>query len=111
MVASVRDHERIDTDGQLQDKETPVRCGRASAAPLQIRAGYDNAGGPTGQTGAEVTYQEKNILKTGEVMLVKDKRARNYLHPVAGTLGSDLGAGLFKKRPNILGKEAVLDER
>ena len=60
-------------------------------------SGYGNAGGPTGQTGAEVTYQEKNVLKTGEVILVKDKRARHYLHPVPGTLGSDLGAGLFKK--------------
>ena len=60
-------------------------------------SGYGNAGGPTGQTGAEVTYQEKNVLKTGELMLVKDKRARHYLHPLPGTLGSDLGAGLFKK--------------
>ena len=60
-------------------------------------SGYGNAGGPTGQTGPEVTYQEENVLKTGEVMLVKDKRARHYLHPLPGTLGYDLGAGLFTK--------------
>ena len=74
-------------------------------------SGYGNVGGPTGQTGAEVTYQGRNVLKTGEVMLVKDKRAKHYLHPVPGTPGSDLGAGLFKKRADISGKETVLDER
>jgi len=74
-------------------------------------SGYGNTAGPTGQTGAEITYHENNVVKTGEVMLGKDKRARHYLHPLPGTLGRDLGAGLFKKRANILGKETVLDER
>jgi len=60
-------------------------------------SGYGVESGPTGLTGAEVTYQEKNIIKQGMVVLEKDKRAGNYLHPAAGSPGSDLGAGLFKK--------------
>jgi hypothetical protein len=61
-------------------------------------SGYGVASGPIGQTGEEVTYREDNVLKSSDVMLVKDKRARNYLHPVDGSIGSDLGAGLFKKK-------------
>ena len=60
-------------------------------------SGYGVANGPTGQTGPEVTYEGKNVIKEGEVTLVKDKRARNYLHIAEGTFGSELGAGLFKK--------------
>jgi hypothetical protein len=61
-------------------------------------SGYGVESGPTGVTGAEVSYQEKNINKQGTVVLEKDKKARNYLHPVAGSPGCDLGAGLFKKQ-------------
>jgi hypothetical protein len=61
-------------------------------------SGYGVESGPTGLTGNEVTYQEKNIIKQGTVVLDKDKKSRNYLHPVAGNLGSDLGAGLFIKQ-------------
>jgi hypothetical protein len=58
------------------------------------------------QTGPEITYEEKNIIKDGKVVLekgqmIKDETLeipRNYLHPVPGTLGSNLGAGLFKKK-------------
>ncbi len=60
-------------------------------------SGYGTAGGASGQTGPEITYDEKNIIKKGEVITEKDKRVRNYLHVVPGTPGSDLGAGLFKK--------------
>jgi hypothetical protein len=60
-------------------------------------SGYGVEIGPTGLTGAEVTYQERNVIKQGTVVLGKDKKARNYLHPTAGSPGSDLGAGLFKK--------------
>jgi len=49
-------------------------------------------------TGPEVTYEEKNLVKKGTVVLEKDKRTRNYLHVVEGTFGSDLGAGLFRKQ-------------
>ncbi len=52
--------------------------------------------GPTGLTGPEVTYDEANIIKGKPVVLIKDKKARNYMHVVPGTLGSKLGAGLFK---------------
>jgi hypothetical protein len=64
-------------------------------------SGYGVASGPTGQTGPEVIYKEKNVVKEGQVVLVKDKTSRNYLHVVPGTSGSDLGAGLFKKNKPI----------
>jgi hypothetical protein len=60
-------------------------------------SGYGVESGPTGLTGQEVTYEERNVIKQGTVVLSKDKKARNYLHPAAGSPGSDLGAGLFKK--------------
>jgi hypothetical protein len=60
-------------------------------------SGYGVESGPTGLTGDEVTYDERNIIKQGTVTLNRDKRARNYLHPAAGSPGSDLGAGLFRK--------------
>jgi hypothetical protein len=59
--------------------------------------GYGVASGPTGQTGPEVIYEEENVIKQGEVTLVKDKIARNYMHVVEGAFGCNLGAGLFKK--------------
>ena len=61
-------------------------------------SGYGVESGPTGRTGPEVTYKEKNVIKAGMVTLEKNKSVRNYLHPIPGTLGSDLGAGLFKKK-------------
>jgi hypothetical protein len=60
-------------------------------------SGYGIESGPTSRTGPEVSYQERNVIKEGDVSFVVDKRARNYLHPVPGTFGSDLGAGLFNK--------------
>jgi hypothetical protein len=60
-------------------------------------SGYGVASGPTGQTGPEVTYEEENVIKEGEVTLVKDKRTRNYLHVTENTFGSKLGAGLFEE--------------
>jgi len=62
-------------------------------------SGYGVESGPTGLTGAEVTYEEKNVVREGRVILESDKRARNYLHPVDGSPGSDLGAGLFTNKP------------
>jgi hypothetical protein len=60
-------------------------------------SGYGTAAGASGRTGTEITYDEKNVTKEGQVVIEKDKRARNYLHVVPGTHGSDLSAGLFKK--------------
>ncbi len=62
-------------------------------------SGYGVESGPTGPTGPEVTYEEHNVLRQGRVILEPDKRSRNYLHVVPGTLGSDLGAGLFRPKP------------
>jgi hypothetical protein len=60
-------------------------------------SGYGVESGPTGQTGPEVTYDEENITKEGKIVLEKNKEARNYLHVAGGTVGSELGAGLFRK--------------
>ena len=60
-------------------------------------SGHGGPGGPSGQTGPEVAFDEKDVIKQGDVVLDKDKKARNYLHVVPGALGSDLGAGLFTK--------------
>ena len=60
-------------------------------------SGYGVENGPTGLSGDEVIYDERNIIKQGTVALNKDKRARNYLHPASGSPGSDLVAGLFRK--------------
>jgi len=61
-------------------------------------SGYGVESGSTGLTGAEVTYEERNIIKQGTIVLETDKRARNYLHLAAGSPRSDLGAGLFSKQ-------------
>ena len=37
------------------------------------------------------------IKKEGKVQLEDDQTSRNYLHLKPGTLGADLGAGLFIK--------------
>ncbi len=53
-------------------------------------------------TGPEIVYNEKDVIKTGKVVLEMGNGIdlpvpRNFLHPVPGTFGSNLGAGLFKK--------------
>jgi hypothetical protein len=37
------------------------------------------------------------IKKEGKMQIIEDPNSRNYLHLVPGTLGADLGAGLFIK--------------
>jgi hypothetical protein len=59
-------------------------------------SGYGVESGPTGETGLEITYREENVIRAGHVVLEKDKKEKDYLHVVEGTLGSDLRAGLFK---------------
>ena len=70
----------------------------------KYKSGYGTAAVINGQTGPEVTFEEKNVIKQGNVQLEKAivtadalsvVRSRGYLHVVPGTLGSDLGAGLF----------------
>jgi hypothetical protein len=58
-------------------------------------SGYGIETGPTGRSGNEVVFEEKNIIKKGKVLLDKNKSSRNYLHPLPGTLDSNLNAGLF----------------
>jgi hypothetical protein len=61
-------------------------------------SGYGVESGPTGQTGPEVTFDESNVVKQGRVTFETNKAARGYLHVTSSGLGSDLGAGLFKKQ-------------
>lgn len=73
-------------------------------------SGYGNAYELFGQTGPEISYIEENIIKQGKVKLHEADEEfdvgkslgkdwpREYLHVVPGTLGSDLGAGLFKSK-------------
>lgn len=62
-------------------------------------SGYGVESGATGPAGPEVTYEERNVIRQGQVTLEKDRRSGNYLHVVPGTLGSDLGAGLSRPKP------------
>ncbi len=80
-----------------QGKPIKYRLHDCIVASNKHYSGYGVPGGPTGETGAEIAYEEKNVIKEGKVVLERDKRAKNYLYVVPGTLGSDLGAGLFKK--------------
>lgn len=92
---------------------TPYFWLRKSGQPITYRlhdcvvtdnkyySGYGIESGPTGQTGPEITYNEKNIVKDGEVALERNREAGNYLHILPDTLGSDLGAGLFTKHPTF----------
>ncbi len=72
----------------------------------KYNSGYGTAAKIYGQTGPEVTFEEKNVIKEGTIKLEKALvtpevlsvvRPRGYLHVVPDTLGSDLGAGLFTK--------------
>jgi hypothetical protein len=73
---------------------------------IKYNSGYGTAAKIYGRTGPEVTFEEKNVIKEGTIQLEKAivnadalsvVRPRGYLHIVPGTLGSNLGAGLFKK--------------
>ena len=72
-------------------------------------SGFGTASAIYGQTGPEVAFEEKNVIRRGTVQLEKTLvtpeslsvvRPRGYLHVVAGTPGCELGAGLFKKAAN-----------
>jgi len=76
----------------------------------KYNSGFGTASAIYGQTGPEVTFGEKNVIKRGTIQLEKSlltpealsvARPRGYLHVVPGTLGSDLGAGLFKKAASL----------
>ncbi len=71
----------------------------------KYESGFGTASAIYGQAGPEVILDEKNVIKTGTIQLEKALvtpealsvvRPRRYLHVVRGTLGSELGAGLFE---------------
>jgi hypothetical protein len=68
-------------------------------------SGYGTASELSGPTGPEVTFDEVNVTKQGTVTLKKceipkNRRSadlpRDYLHIVPGTVGYEIGAGIFK---------------
>jgi hypothetical protein len=74
---------------------------------IKSKSGYGTAAELFGPTGPEITFTEENVVRKGTVSLTKidtpanqlsAEMPRNYLHVKPGTLGSDLGAGLFKKK-------------
>lgn len=69
-------------------------------------SGFGTASAIDGQAGPEVTFDERNVIRTGSIQLERALvtpealsvvRPRRYLHVIPGTPGSDLGAGLFTK--------------
>jgi hypothetical protein len=80
-------------------------------------SGTGTASAINGPTGADITFDEENVVKKGTVRLVipepspqglSAERPRDYLHVAPGTLGSDLGAGLFSK-PSAPGRAQASD--
>lgn len=72
-------------------------------------SGFGTASAIYGQAGPDVTFDEKKVIKTGMIQLQKALvtpealsvvRPRGYLHVAGGTLGDELGAGLFKEAAN-----------
>ncbi len=70
-------------------------------------SGIGRSSGVIGESGPEIIFDEKNIIKEGTVILDTYNehpvglnelpRPRDYLHVMPEFLGSDLGAGLFIK--------------
>jgi hypothetical protein len=104
-------HHNIVTRGQYFWMRAPnnrkkYRINNCVVTDNNYNSGYGTAAKIYGQTGPEVTFDENNVTKEGTIQLEKAivtadalsvVRPRGYLHVVPGTLGSDLGAGLFRK--------------
>jgi hypothetical protein len=95
-------HHNIITDTEYfwmrKKTESPIRY-KLNDCIINVKkfSGYGIESGPLGETGAEVTYGQTNVIKSARIPLVKDKNKRDYLHVEPGTFGSDLGAGLFAR--------------
>jgi len=62
---------------------------------------FSGCGGPFGpfqRTGKDVTFKKDKVIETGQIMLEQNRYNHKYLQLTQGSLGSDLGAGLFKKQ-------------
>jgi hypothetical protein len=104
-------HRNIVTRGQYFWMRAPnnrkkYRISDCVVTDNKYNSGYGTAAQIFGQTGPEVSFEEKNVIKEGTIQLEKAivtadalsvVRPRGYLHVLPETLGSDLGAGLFKK--------------
>jgi len=66
-------------------------------------SGYGTAERVSGPSGPEAAFKQENVIRNGTIMLVRSVmtpeapsvRPRDYLHVAPGTLGYNLGAGLF----------------
>jgi Protein of unknown function (DUF1565) len=66
------------------------------------KAYVNKGGGPQGfgeKAKPEKLKKGKNVIlkSTGKLQIIEDQTSKSYLHIKAGTLGSNLGAGLFTK--------------
>jgi len=61
-------------------------------------SGYGIESGATGQTGNEVSYEQVEVVTKGTLTFETNKRSRNYMHILEGSLGYDLRAGLFSDK-------------
>ena len=95
-------HHNIVTDTEYfwmrKKTESPIRYSLNDCViNVKTFSGYGVESGPLGETGAEVTYDRTNVIKSARISLVEDKNKRDYMHVEPGTFGSDLGAGLFTR--------------
>ena len=64
---------------------------------VKFFSGSGEAFGPFQATPEDIVFFKERVVEEGKVILERRKDVRNYLHVVPGTLGSDMGAGLFRK--------------
>lgn len=85
---------------------TTYTLGDSILADYETLSEYGNSQRLSGPTGPDVQFDEHDILHRGPVSLVKaetfevinsPKPPKNFLHVQPGTLGSELGARLFKR--------------
>ncbi|OHB67822.1 MAG: hypothetical protein A2Y76_12195, partial [Planctomycetes bacterium RBG_13_60_9] len=75
-------------------------------------SGYGTAERISGPSGPEAPFRQENVVRNGTISLVKpvmtpeapSVRPRDYLHVAPGTLGHNLGAGLFTRASLPAGK-------
>ncbi|MBN2182087.1 MAG: right-handed parallel beta-helix repeat-containing protein, partial [Sedimentisphaerales bacterium] len=61
-------------------------------------SGYGTAAGPTSETGDEVSYEKVEVITNGTLEFDTNQKSRNYMHITKGSVGSELGAGIFMPR-------------
>lgn len=83
-----------------EDNKRTYRMADCVITDFSLFSGVCRPGFETGPAGPDITYEKSNVAMAGDVQLEKEggidaQVASTFLHPAPGTLGSDLGAGLF----------------